>query len=103
MQIFTLIDNFENFNRTLKEQKITTAFIPTMGALHPGHISLIELGKKYASQLICSIYVNPRQFNNADDLKKSFDRQGLAFYAGIIFFIAWHLWEMSLATNLTST
>jgi hypothetical protein len=35
---------------------------------------------------------------NADDLKNSFDRQGLAFYTGIFFFITWHLWEMLTAT-----
>lgn len=36
---------------------------------------------------------------NADDLKKSFNRQSLAFYAGIFFFIAWHLWEMYSLSN----
>ena len=42
-------------------------FVPTMGALHQGHISLIKKSNNTCNTTICSIYVNPTQFNNTDD------------------------------------
>jgi len=46
------------------------AFVPTMGSIHKGHISLIEKAKKKSRNVLVSIYVNPKQFNSNSDFKK---------------------------------
>lgn len=77
MQLFTITSNLKSFVVSEKKFLHKIAFIPTMGALHAGHLSLIDIGKKYSNVTVCSIYVNPSQFNNADDLikyPKSFEK-----------------------------
>ena len=70
MLIFRQIIEVKLFLAELQPQKRTIGFVPTMGALHQGHISLIEVSKQQCDVTVCSIFVNPTQFNNSEDLTR---------------------------------
>ena len=62
---------FKSINKLNKEVnfKASIGFVPTMGSLHKGHISLIKSSKKICEKTLVSIFINPSQFNKRSDLK----------------------------------
>lgn len=67
MIIFKNILGFKNHLRKLKNDNITIGFVPTMGALHNGHTSLIKKSVLENDYSVVSIFINPTQFNNIND------------------------------------
>jgi pantoate--beta-alanine ligase len=70
MNVFTEIREIRQFSQQAKVQRKSIGFVPTMGALHAGHLHLIQKSKAENDITICSIFVNPTQFNNPEDLQK---------------------------------
>ncbi|PZR39979.1 MAG: pantoate--beta-alanine ligase [Azospira oryzae] len=70
MEIFKQIAPLRAYLKIQKERKLSIGLVPTMGALHPGHLTLIGNSRAENDLTVCSIYVNPTQFNNASDLAK---------------------------------
>ena len=66
MQIFNTISQLTTFLNENKTKNI--GFVPTMGALHDGHLSLVSASIDLCDITICSVFVNPKQFNSAGDL-----------------------------------
>lgn len=67
MEAIGNIDDVREKVKSLKQLGNTVAFVPTMGAIHEGHISLFRLAQKEADEVIASIYVNPEQFGPDED------------------------------------
>jgi pantoate--beta-alanine ligase len=70
MEIFNTRSSLQQYLSQKRSEGKKTGLVPTMGALHKGHISLLAEAKKYADVIVCSIFVNPTQFNDPKDLEK---------------------------------
>ncbi|HEY0771945.1 MAG TPA: pantoate--beta-alanine ligase, partial [Sphingobacteriaceae bacterium] len=70
MKIFTTRTALSEYLSVEREQGKSIGFVPTMGALHEGHLSLIRTAAEKSDLVVVSIFVNPTQFNDLNDLKK---------------------------------
>jgi pantoate--beta-alanine ligase len=70
MIIFKRVSHIQDWIRDRKQDGLSIGFVPTMGALHQGHLSLVELSRQESDITIVSIFVNPKQFNDPQDLIK---------------------------------
>lgn len=69
MKILETADAIKTYRESVKKKSKTIGLVPTMGALHDGHLSLIDTAKKECDIVVVSIFVNPTQFNDPFDLK----------------------------------
>ncbi|MBL6430105.1 MAG: pantoate--beta-alanine ligase [Maritimibacter sp.] len=70
MKIVRQKSDLRDLTRTWRRAGETIGVVPTMGALHAGHLSLVEAAKSRTDRVIVTLFVNPRQFNNPEDLAK---------------------------------
>jgi pantoate--beta-alanine ligase len=70
MEFFKQAGPLQAFLTDRRSKGSVVGLVPTMGALHPGHMSLVSASRKNGDFTVCSLFVNPTQFNDPEDLKK---------------------------------
>lgn len=70
MEVFRELEPLREALRAARAEGRDIALVPTMGALHAGHISLVEAARRPGSSVVASIFVNPRQFGASEDLSR---------------------------------
>ena len=70
MRIFRTVQSYKEFLAKERQNNKRIGFVPTMGYLHAGHLSLVRQSKQECDITVCSIFVNPLQFNDKEDLEK---------------------------------
>ncbi len=70
IQVFNYITDIQKFLKSEREKGHSVGLVPTMGALHEGHLSLVRRAEKENAIVVASVFVNPVQFNNSTDFEK---------------------------------